>query len=571
MNEINTQMAGAEERWTFLGSDNPWKQRADGVILPPIWAILGEADAPLYFKTYASYADDLTREDYAFLSSAILGDLDLSVDFQIRSGSVTNMGVGIRAQDSRSMYCVIVEDMGRKGYSFGVTLWMQDGTGLRRLIGSGIVPHPETPDRIRQTGARNDEDWIASSHGWSTLRVRAQGPQIEVLIDDKPALECQDNTYATGAVALMARWAIPFKDLKLSGVAATLSRPWRTVPGQAPDYCQPFDGRLGAYEAYPAVTQDANGKIYVVSNVGEEGFDERGIGIVNSTDGGKTWADPRRFDDLGRYAKPGQKHEMAGHSPSLYVHRDGRLSCFFRYRISTSEPEMIGVAESHDDGQTWSEARELIVSGTPVSKLTTSGQICLYSPVLRLKDGTLLICGYHYDAIRGGNMESNAERRDRSVIFRSTDDGETWAGPHYLSEDNFDHNECMIAELPDGRLKAFMRTLSAPTMWTSSSHDQGLTWSPLEQSGVAAECPCLLSHSSGTVLLGSRGSGVYINVTRDAGQTWQVFRIAPASGMMGMVELSDGRILIVYHTGYRCPGRIRAQLLLVTPTGLELA
>jgi hypothetical protein len=127
----------------------------------------------------------------------------------------------------------------------------------------------------------------------------------------------------------------------------------------------------------------------------------------------------------------------------------------------------------------------------------------------------------------------------------------------------------MIAELPDGRLQAFMRTLRAPSMWTSFSLDGGLTWSQLTQSGVTAECPSVLGHSDGTIILGNRGAGIFLNISRDGAKTWDVVRVSPASGMMGMTELPDGRILLVYHTGYRVPGRIRAQLLRVTSTGIE--
>ena len=227
MIDIDTQMAQRSDRWTFVGGAHPWKQRADGVMLPPIWAILGEADAPGYFANYGAYADDLTREDYAFLSGEVLSGIDLSVDFQIRYASVANMAVAFRAQDSRRMYVVVVNDMGRKGYSFDVKLWRQDEHGFRHHLASGIVPHPETPDRIRQSGARTYEDWLASCHGWSTLRVRAVGPSIQVSIDGQEAFVCEDETYAAGPVALLARWAIPFRHFKLKGVQARLPEPWR--------------------------------------------------------------------------------------------------------------------------------------------------------------------------------------------------------------------------------------------------------------------------------------------------------------------------------------------------------
>ena len=566
MKRVATTMQGREDRWTFVGAEHPWKEREDGVMLPPIWKILGEADAPAYFKTYGAYADDLTREDYAFLSGETLGDVDLSVDFQIRYAAVCNMGVAFRAQDSRRMYCVRVEDMDRKGYSFRVSLWIQDTHGFGREIASGIVPHPETPDRIRQRGPRNQDDWIKSSHGWSTLRARAVGDKISVSIDGKEAFECRDATYAAGAVALIARWAVPFRNLRVAGSAAELPTPWRIVPGTSPRYVLPFEGRIGPYEVFPAVTQDPKGTIHVSANVGEKGS-RLAVGIVRSTDGGRTWVGPKLFPDIGQHDPYGSDAYGSGLNPAVYAHKDGGLTCFVNERGPTGTS--CGVARSTDGGQTWSQVSELAVSGRPFSKLVDSGGVQLYSPVQRLRDGLLLVCGYHYDTVPGGNLGSSADRLDRSFLLRSTDDGATWTGLHYISRDNFDNNECMIAELPDGRLQAFMRTLKAPSMWTSYSADRGLTWTPLTQSGVSAECPFVLGHSSGTILLGSRSCGIFLNVSPDGGKSWEVFRVSPCSGMMGMTELSDGRVLIVYHTGFRVPGRIRAQFLRVTPTGLE--
>ena len=590
MKTFNTAMRGREDHWTFVGSEHPWKQREDGVILSPFWAICGEADAPGYFDHPLTDGDDLAREDYAFLHGATVGDLDLLIDFQIRRAGVVNMGVGFRAQDSVRMYCVQVNDMLHKAHGFDVTLWLQDGEGFRRLLGSGIVSHPEIPEHIRQGGPKSYDEWVQSSPGWSTLRVRAMGPKIQVAIDDQEACVCTDETYASGTVALLARWTIPFQNLELTGTQAELSEPWRVVPevspryhqpldqpafqvpqtglqssGTAPKYSLPFDGRLGPYEVFPTVAQDAEANIYLMANIGESPW-KYGTGIVRSTDAGKTWVQPQRFADLGRFAS--SSGDWAGLSPGLYAHQDGSLSCFFRHKTSMEEREIVGVAESADGGHSWSQVRELIVSGKPLSKLVQDATIILYAPPQRLRDGALLMSVYHVDDTSG---HTYAETRTRSAVFRSTDDGRTWGGPHYIDTDKFDSNECSIAELPDGRLQAFMRTCRAPSMWTSWSTDGGLTWSPLELSGVMAQCPCVLGHSSGAILLGSRGMGVFLNVSRDGGRTWEMFRISPASGMMGMTELPDGRVLIVYHSSYRVPARIRAQFLRVTPTAIEAA
>ncbi len=192
--------------------------------------------------------------------------------------------------------------------------------------------------------------------------------------------------------------------------------------------------------------------------------------------------------------------------------------------------------------------------------------------MIRISDGTVLMCGYEGDTVPGGTPGSNADRLDRSLLFRSKDDGYTWGEPIYFDKNNFDHNECMVAETEPGRLVAFMRTLRATYMWTSNSEDGGQTWTPLVQSNVSAECPYLLKHSSSVLILASRGYGTFLRVSFDQGRTWsRAYRISAASAMIGMAEMNDGRILVVMHEGYRVPGYIRAQFFRVTPDGPQPA
>ena len=105
-------------------------------------------------------------------------------------------------------------------------------------------------------------------------------------------------------------------------------------------------------------------------------------------------------------------------------------------------------------------------------------------------------------------------------------------------------------------------------MWTSTSEDGGQTWTPLVQSDLSAECPVLLRHRSGALILRSRGNGTFLRLSFDQGRTWtRAYRTSPASAMMAMVEMSDGRVLNVMHEGYRVPGYVRGQFFRVTPDG----
>jgi len=185
--------------------------------------------------------------------------------------------------------------------------------------------------------------------------------------------------------------------------------------------------------------------------------------------------------------------------------------------------------------------------------------------MVRLINGTVVMCGYEADSTHGA---TNADRLDRSLLFRSTDDGYTWDEPIYFDENNFDHNECMVAEVEPGRLVAFMRTLRATYMWASTSEDGGQTWTPLVSSNVSAECPYLLRHRSGTLVMASRGCGTFVRLSFDGACSWtEEFRISPASAMVGMTEMADGRVLIIMHEGYRVPGYIRGQFFRITLDG----
>jgi len=65
----------------------------------------------------------------------------------------------------------------------------------------------------------------------------------------------------------------------------------------------------------------------------------------------------------------------------------------------------------------------------------------------------------------------------------------------------------------------------------------------------------------------------FINTGRDCtsideGLSWsRETRISLCSGMMGMAEMKDGRVLVVFHEAYRTPTRIRGHYMRVRPDG----
>ena len=110
--ELDTLLIGGERDWTFIGVPK-WKQDMVGVIYPPVWS------NPRFDPDPAgrpdSYADELAREDYAFLTSQPLGETDVSVEFKYFYSSVVNGGIVFRAADSSRCYVIDIESRGHKG------------------------------------------------------------------------------------------------------------------------------------------------------------------------------------------------------------------------------------------------------------------------------------------------------------------------------------------------------------------------------------------------------------------------------------------------------------------------
>ena len=554
--QINAAMTNREGNWTFIGDPN-WRQDRDGLIYPPVWQQTNFDPDPAQVPNL--YAHELAREDYALLSHRPLGDTDVSVDYKCPYGSVIHGGVVFRAMDSARCYVVDIEDRGRKGQDYELTLWRQEASGFRRDIARSTAPHSVVRQQIVQRGTRTRQEWDNSSPEWVTVRVQASMDFIRVSMDGRIVFDARDRAYPAGRAGLAARGSVMFRNLTISGEPAELPAPWTTHDGELPRFFYPGGRQDEGFNAYPVLCVTREGVVFVAwghTPITSAGLHSQMIVLTHSEDQGRTWTRPRTvFDGDGATCNP----------TSLFAHRDGSLSCVMHVwpRAQGATARSTRIIRSSDGGRTWSAGEPLLAGGRPLEPFE-----CAYSPMQRLSDGTVVFCGYEAKTTTGRNEEVNAERLDRSLFFRSTDDGVTWGKPVHFDEDNYDNNECMAAEVSPGKLVAFMRTLAAPFMWTSRSEDSGRTWAPLVQSNVSGECPCLVRHSSGALIMSSRGAGTFVRLSFDDGESWtKEWRISPASAMVGMTEVDDGRMLIVMHEGYRVPGYIRGQLFRVTRGG----
>jgi hypothetical protein len=144
-------------------------------------------------------------------------------------------------------------------------------------------------------------------------------------------------------------------------------------------------------------------------------------------------------------------------------------------------PMYILLAESNDDGATWSPWRLVPLPDA-------IGPASLTNPILRLPDGALAM-----------SIETNKHYHDASkwyqrvVLFHSHDGGASWGAAVVAGQDpsgrifNWDQR---IGMAPDGRLGAFVWTYDSATQRYLNIHrrvspDRGATWSAADDLGVA--------------------------------------------------------------------------------------
>lgn len=217
--------------------------------------------------------------------------------------------------------------------------------------------------------------------------------------------------------------------------------------------------------------------------------------------------------------------------------------------------EVLGpwLSRSSDSGHTWSVAKDAFPQTTP------SGQPAVpFGDIVRAQNGDLCVIAYSPQ----GPWEKYEERRFRSWLFRSKDDGKSWSEPVVVGPDS---NETNIVHLGDGRWLACARSGTGvgkkDFMELYASTDDGRTWKKKRTlTGFQRVNGHLLQLKDGSVLFtyGDRASengkkGLEAMISRDKGDTWSsALRLADWNGLDGgypsCVQLADGQIVTAYYS-----------------------
>ena len=201
------------------------------------------------------------------------------------------------------------------------------------------------------------------------------------------------------------------------------------------------------------------------------------IGLLRSTDGGKTWEPQRVIMDMGVHE--GLPQEQNGCSdPGIVV--DSATGEIFVAAVWTwgrpgthqwskggsgpgyelSESSQFLMVRSTDDGKTWSAPENL-------TRQLKQRDWLLFAPSpqqgIALSDGTLVLPG----------EGRSADDRNFSNLMISRDHGKTWT----LSQPaSYGNNECQAVQLGDGSIMLNARTGGHRTVMITS--DLGQTWQP---------------------------------------------------------------------------------------------
>ncbi len=326
----------------------------------------------------------------------------------------------------------------------------------------------------------------------------------------------------------------------------------------------------------PGIVVTTKGTVLAYSEARRNGSADWGeieVHLRRSTDGGKTWQEPKHIAHSGtriegnpHKKKDGGEREQTVNNPVAIVDRE-TSSIEFLYCINYARCFSM---RSTDDGLTWSAPVDITATFEPFRK-HYDWKVIATGPGhgIQSKSGRLVVpIWLAYGAV--GDHKPSA-----AATIYSDDHGKTWkAGDLCLPNegDLGNPNETMIAELSDGRVMLVARSVSqasrkiittsadGATGWTKPVFHEQL-WEPICMASIAAypskpgtllfSNPHTLGHDKdGKPVPAGRGKreNLCIKLSRDDGKTWPVNKVLDTgkAAYSDLAVLPDGTVLCLY-------------------------
>ena len=324
-----------------------------------------------------------------------------------------------------------------------------------------------------------------------------------------------------------------------------------------------FKSGTEGYNAFriPAIVITNKGTILAFAEGRKQGQSDTGdidIVLKRSEDNGKTWSELKVVWDQGE--------NVCGNPAPVVDKVTGTIFLLSTWNLGTDhEPEIINqksedtrrvfILQSTDDGKSWSKAKEITKSVKDDWTWYATGP-CHGIQLEKGKDkGRLVIPCDHIEA---------GTKKYYSHIIYSDDHGKTWnlggSTPQYQV------NECVVAELSDGKLMLNMRNYdrTKKTRKISISEDGGLNWNNIYADSALIEPICqagLARYSfadqgvSRLLFLNPANQdsrrNMTLRISYDEGLTWiksKVLHEGP-SAYSDVIKLPNGEIACFYEAG----------------------
>ncbi len=342
-----------------------------------------------------------------------------------------------------------------------------------------------------------------------------------------------------------------------------------------------FEVNTNGYKVYhiPGIVVTAKGSVLAWCEARKKGGDWDQIDILlrRSTDGGKTFSEPKRIADVpgpktknpsSLNAKNVDPNDVTYNNPVLIAAQDGTVHAVFCLEYMRSYS-----MRSDDDGVTWSTPVE-ITSTFDTFRKKYDWKVLATGPDhgIQLKNGRLVLPVW----LSTGTGNNGHHPSVTATIF-SDDQGKTWQAGEIAvpsTDEWVDPNETVIVELADGSVMLNVRNESkthrrlvtiskdGATGWSTPKFDDALL-EPICMAGIVRYSlgktrllfcnPDNLSRADGKEKPGKGRDrkNLSVKMSYDEGKTWAVNKVLDAgySGYSDIGVMKDGTILCFYGRG----------------------